>query len=234
MVRKGICDPLLKTLPKVTGNFKFAPPDKIEVIGSFASGTITTLNPTIDVMMVLPKVCYYFHYTFIFLFMTLKKHHDHHPSFIVHIGVRPSMQWKLGNKSLTWTETSWPLTLFLLSFYVIYAVLFIKMFLFLKTEMYQCIWLAKWKMVDKTCEIPVMDCWELSRQNWHCPKTKLDNTLRSIMQTCVTGKGNCFLPRDTNNLRGYIRDLSAPIRCCVEKIISHSSCKRNRLKAIAS
>lgn len=57
MVRKGICDPMLKTMPKVTGSFVFAPPEKVEVLGSFTSGTITTLNPTIDVMMILPKVC---------------------------------------------------------------------------------------------------------------------------------------------------------------------------------
>lgn len=57
MARKGIHDPGLKTMPKVTGSFVFAPPEKVEVIGSFASGTITTLNPTIDVVLVLPKVC---------------------------------------------------------------------------------------------------------------------------------------------------------------------------------
>ncbi|XP_050699179.1 nucleolar protein 6-like isoform X2 [Eriocheir sinensis] len=57
MVRKGIHDPMLKTMPKVTGSFIFAPPEKVEVVGSFASSTITTLNPTIDVMMILPKKC---------------------------------------------------------------------------------------------------------------------------------------------------------------------------------
>lgn len=57
MARKGISDPVLKTMPKVTGSVIFAPPEKVEVIGSFASRTITTLNPTIDVMMILPEVC---------------------------------------------------------------------------------------------------------------------------------------------------------------------------------
>lgn len=66
MVRKGIFDPMLKTVPKITGSFVFAPPEKVEVVGSFASGTITALNPTIDVMMILPKVCYQ---TFIFAVM---------------------------------------------------------------------------------------------------------------------------------------------------------------------
>lgn len=60
MVRKGICDPVLETMPKTTGSITFAPPTKIEVIGSFASGTVTTLNPTIDVMMILPRVRQYF------------------------------------------------------------------------------------------------------------------------------------------------------------------------------
>ncbi|XP_045117348.1 nucleolar protein 6-like [Portunus trituberculatus] len=57
LARKGIHDPLLETLPKITGNIIFAAPTKIEVVGSFASGTVTTLNPTIDVMMILPRKC---------------------------------------------------------------------------------------------------------------------------------------------------------------------------------
>ncbi|MPC25323.1 Nucleolar protein 6 [Portunus trituberculatus] len=55
LARKGIHDPLLETLPKITGNIIFAAPTKLEVVGSFASGTVTTLNPTIDVMMILPR-----------------------------------------------------------------------------------------------------------------------------------------------------------------------------------
>ncbi|XP_063886940.1 nucleolar protein 6-like [Scylla paramamosain] len=57
LARKGIHDPLLETMPKITGNITFAAPTKIEVVGSFASGTVTTVNPTIDVMMILPRKC---------------------------------------------------------------------------------------------------------------------------------------------------------------------------------
>nr|XP_045581475.1 nucleolar protein 6-like [Procambarus clarkii] len=57
MDEKGICDPLAKDMPEARGTFLFAAPTSVQFVGSLASGTITTQNSSVDVMITLPKEC---------------------------------------------------------------------------------------------------------------------------------------------------------------------------------
>lgn len=56
MHEKGIHDPLIQKLPKMSGTFMFIPPTEVKCVGSYSSGTTTMQNPTVDVMLTLPKV----------------------------------------------------------------------------------------------------------------------------------------------------------------------------------
>lgn len=57
MEEKNICNPMPADVPKVSGTFLFLPPKSVQVTGSFLSNTATTQNRTVDVMLVLPRVC---------------------------------------------------------------------------------------------------------------------------------------------------------------------------------
>ncbi|KAG7161793.1 nucleolar protein 6-like [Homarus americanus] len=57
MEEKGVCNPIVKSMPEARGTFLFAPPTNVEFVGSFVSSTTTTRNTTVDVMITLPKEC---------------------------------------------------------------------------------------------------------------------------------------------------------------------------------
>lgn len=53
---RGVCDPVMESMPEVRGTFVFAAPTDVSFVGSFASGTATTQNASVDVIITLPKV----------------------------------------------------------------------------------------------------------------------------------------------------------------------------------
>ncbi|XP_071514441.1 nucleolar protein 6 isoform X1 [Panulirus ornatus] len=56
---KGVCDPVMESMPEVRGTFFFAAPTDVSFVGSFASGTSLIQNACVDVMITLPKKCIY-------------------------------------------------------------------------------------------------------------------------------------------------------------------------------
>lgn len=58
MQEKGVHDPTVKGTPQVRGTFIFAPPKKVEFVGSFSANTVTKLNKVVDVMVMMPQVWY--------------------------------------------------------------------------------------------------------------------------------------------------------------------------------
>lgn len=59
MEEKGVHDPAVKGTPQVKGTFVFAPPKKVEFVGSFSANTVTKLNRVVDVMVMMPQVQYF-------------------------------------------------------------------------------------------------------------------------------------------------------------------------------